>query len=400
MIKNVFTLDLGTSKFSLSCLAFNKKSQFFDLFVETVPAQGMKKGMLSDLDAAKKAIYELLLKTEKTHNVDVDRVVVSVSGTTLASRVVTGQMDLPKDQVVKESCPALASVCKFQAQEKNREILHFVPLVYSVGDKTDVKNPVGFHGKTLTAKYFVIDADKSYLRDIVTLCNQVGLEVSRLYAQSLVSAAATVIEEQRENGVVVINMGAGSTEGIVYQDGNPSQAFSINLGGGTMNNDLAIAFNLTEANASRLKHHFGLLKNVSPFEVDDIYGKTKVITSDEAFNVLARRVYELAELLSKHLRPFKGKLGSGIVLTGGASHTKGLAAFLHQIYSVPVLVKRVQEPWFKEQKIPIDAMYGDLGTTTTLGLFRAFIEENAQDETVHPHLTPLQRFFSWLRELS
>ncbi|MGE0171631.1 MAG: cell division protein FtsA [Oligoflexales bacterium] len=400
MNRNVFALDLGTSKFSLSCLVYNKKNQYYDLFVETVPAQGMKRGMISDLNIAKKSLYDLMMKTEKSHNVDVDKVVVSVAGGHLASRTVSCQIELPKGQVTQESTHLLGSTCKLQVQEKGREVLHFLPLLYSVGDKGDVENPVGFHGKVLKGKFFVIDADKSSLRDIVALCNQGGLEVSRIYSQSYVSAAATLVEEQKENGVVALNIGAGTTEGIIYQDGSPSELFSINLGGGIMNNDLAIAFNLTEANACQLKHHFGLLTKSSPVKVCDIYGKEKVITSDQVFNVLARRVYELAELISKHLRTYKGKLGSGIVLTGGASHIKGLSAFLNQIYNVPVLVKRVQEEWFKEQKIPVDHIFGDLSHSASLGLIKFFIEENIQTSTGHSSLTPLQRFFTWLRELS
>ena len=104
----------------------------------------------------------------------------------------------------------------------------------------------------------MIDADKSYVKDVIRLCNNCGLEVSNIFSEPFASSSVSVKDEQKQNGVVIADIGGGTTDGIIFQNGKPIDVFTVNIGGSLMTQDIAKGLNVNQELAETVKKEFGL----------------------------------------------------------------------------------------------------------------------------------------------
>jgi|GEM_PF-1218008 len=341
--KGLFALDLGTTKFCIGALrespgrvGANGSSHCLEII--GVPAQGMRRGMVAELQSAKLAINALLDAAEKQLGDDIRRVVVGIAGSHLHSRVVSTSINLVAGSVRDRDIEEISLQVEKTFALEGREILHCVPISYQVDSRPPVENAVGCTGRVLSSEYMVIDADKNYLLDVVKLCNECGLEVARLVSEPFASASVTISDDKKSLGIVLADIGGGTTDGLVFQNGRPCATFTVNVAGTLMTNDLAIGLSLPVEEAERVKVCFGLASHNdgTSLEVVDTRGQRVLVTWRQVYPILAPRIKEMAILLARNLGPFRGRLGAGIHLTGGGSEVLGLPAFLENLLGVPV----------------------------------------------------------------
>jgi cell division protein FtsA len=400
-MKNIFALDFGTTKFCLSSLIYDKKEKNFVLGVKKLPAAGMRRGMIVDLNLAKSTLNQLVKVTEDSLKTDVTSAVIGIAGHHVAYRMVDASIPVKKQTVDMQLCFNLAQLCKTGHTDPKREILHLIPVSYSLDQHPSVKNPLGFSGEILHGKFILIDADRNYVKDVVGLCNQAGIEVLKLYSESLASSEISVGELQKDLGVAVVDIGGGTSDGIVYQQGKPAKVFSVTVGGQMMTSDIAVAFNLRHDEAEKVKKYFGLLRNDKALKITNIYEQAKIVKSAEVYNVLACRVYELAELLAAELKSFKQHLGGGIILTGGGSGVQGIAEFLHSLYKIPVLLALPNHDLLTESiRLASPAEPFNSRFATSLGLIKIYLEETLTPNDSPIFKKPLKQLLNWLKELS
>jgi len=345
--KGLYALDLGTTKYclgslhqSVSIASHNQPAPSIEII--GVPALGMRRGMVADFQHAKQALNTLLDAAERHFNDDVSRVLVGIAGSHLESRLVKVSVELPHGSVRDKDIEELAHKAEHDFARTAREILHCVPIAYHIDSRPRIENPVGCSGRLLLGDFFIIDADKAYLADVVKLCNECGLEVARLVSEPFASASVTVSENAKELGMVLADIGGGTTDGLVFQNGRPCAAFTVNIAGTLMTNDLAIGLNLPLEEAERVKVCFGLgsADGTTVLEATDTRGKRVTITAAQVYPILAPRIRELTVLIARNLSAFKGRLGAGIQLTGGGSEVLGIAPFMESLLKVPVTKAR------------------------------------------------------------
>ncbi len=404
-LKQIYGLDFGTTKFCIARAHCAPNTSNVQVEVVSVPADGMHRGMLANLTLARKALSLLIEQAEREFNADITRVVVGVAGSHLKSTRATHSVAISGDVVTSKDLTLLLQKAEASYSIEGRELLHTVPIGYKVDDRETVQDPIGFRGKTLTGEFFLIDADKFYLKDIVDLCNESGLQVVRLYSEPFASASVAVPDSYKEAGVALADIGGGTTDGIVFKNGRPLAAFTVNVAGKLMTSDLAIGLSLPLEEAEKLKLRFGIkpLKDDS-MVISDLKGQQKSVSGADVGQILVPRIHELCSLVAECLQPFRGQLGAGILLTGGGAEVKGITSYFNYKLKVPVarakpvLVEesKTEEEIFKNSTYPskfatvIGLLNLELGRISEMQKGRGNSWTNRY----------LGQFINWLKELS
>lgn len=410
ILNKTLSLDLGTTKFCLAAIKKESSESTPKLEIASIKAQGMYRGMLANLGQAKHALEELIDLAEKKFNLEVSEVVVGVAGSHLKSEKITTEIYNPHPALVsKKALKSLEEKAAAACFKEDKEILHLVPISYTIDNRIQTKNPHGFSFKKLQAEFFVIQADKLYLIDIVRLCNEAGLEVKKLYAEPFASASVILNQEVKELGVIIADIGGGTTDALVFKSGDPVDVFTINIGGKIMSNDLSIGLGIPFELAEQIKRTYGLgQKTDYTIDAIDLYKRPKQINGKTVYAILGSRIEELAEYIKKESAKHAFSIHSGIVLTGGGSEVLELTSFLEKL--LPFKVRKANP------HIP-SHLYKDVSYTssiyepeehetkyaTSLGLL--YLEAMRQETTKKPeNISKINKlfkgFFEWVKELS
>ncbi len=348
----IFAIDLGTSKFCVARLAdCGAADGGFSIDSLAVPAKGTKRGMVVDFSAALECLSALIEEAESRWNCDLSHGVVGIAGSHLRSHVAKGSIEIGPQQVVGAATLQRLEVQMYDAfgqssSAAQRELLDAIPVSYQIDQRDAVDDPIGFSGTMLATDFLMIDADKAYLRDVVRLVNAAGVKVTRLVSEPLASAYVCAGEDFRELGCCVVDIGGGTSDGLVFANGKPALAFSVPMAGFAMTSDLAVALNLPVREAERIKTIYGLSSSgLESLSAEDIHGIQKTIPGEVVAKILEARCRELTVSIAKHLIPFKGRLGGGVLLTGGGSQLSGVAELMGASMRIPV--KAVQPRWQK-----------------------------------------------------
>ena len=392
----LYALDLGTTKFCIAKMEFGKQSP---LEITTCESRGMKRGMLSNFSEVSEGIESLIHKAEQNCRSPIRQVIMGVAGYHLKSYVKNIDLELKNQTVTKKIVKHLKSRAMEQFSEPGREILHILPTSYTIDQRSPTLDPVGQSGNRIEVKYFMIDCDQLYLRDLLAAANQSGLEVISLYAEPFASSCVTVPSEFKSLGIAIADIGGGTTDGIVFSKGIPVSCFTFNIGGLMMTNDIAIGLNIPQFEAEKVKSFFGLSasKSQSTMSVIDNKKRTRIVHGIEVQKILSHRVLEWSEQLAQQLFPYKGMLGSGIQLTGGGSLILNFAEVLEHQFSIPVCttVPSIENASTREK---FAAKYA-----TVIGLLQ--LEAQKRDELNYSHNNSWKTTFfrsiaGWIKELS
>lgn len=331
-----FALDLGTTKFCFAAL--KKQNASATPLIETisVKAEGMRRGMLADFQEARTALLKLIEITEKEFNTHISKVTVGIAGSHLNSSIICKDIHPTHGIITDSTIDKIYSIAKNEQSPLNKVILQTVPLLYKLDDREWVASPKNFHAEIVTGKFFRIGADKNYVKDVMDLCNQCGLEVVNFYAEPYASASVTLSEHDKKFGVAVIDIGGGTTDGIIFYQGIPIKIFTINIGGILMTHDLSIGLGISYEAAEHIKLKFGLRPPVKGefIQIKNIHSKQISVAVHDIYRILFARIYELTLLIQKEIRAVKIPLKSGLVVTGGGSEVHNITDVMSKILNL------------------------------------------------------------------
>lgn len=410
ILNKTLSLDLGTTKFCLAAINKETPESLPKLEIASIPAQGMYRGMLANIGQAKQALNELINLAEKKFNIDISEVVVGVAGSHLKSEKVCTEIYNPHPSIVTDkNLQSLEAKIKSSCFKEDKEILHLVPISYTIDERTHTKNPHGFSFRKLYGEFFVIQADKLYLIDIVRLCNEVGLEVKKLYAEPFASASVILDQKIKDLGVIIADIGGGTTDGIIFKAGDPVDVFTVNIGGKIMSNDLSVGLGLPFECAEKIKRTYGLeQQSETKIEILDVYQRTKKISQQMVFNILGARVQELTQYIKKESTKHAFSIHSGVVLTGGGSEVLHLTDFMEKYLPFKVRKANPHIPTHLYKNVSYtSSIYEpekhETKYATSLGLL--YLEAMRQEKTKKPeNINKINKlfkgFFEWVKELS
>ncbi|MCY4443428.1 MAG: cell division protein FtsA [Proteobacteria bacterium] len=405
---DIFALDLGTTKFCLATLRYTQKQLRPIMDKVVVPSGGMKKGMLSHMLEARTALEQLITLAEQQFQQEIKRVYVGVAGSHLKGKIAHATLDLGGDTISEEDQNTLLNQCAGN-NDPSYEMLHNIPLTYQVDAREIVDCAVGFSGDFLKAESFLVKANKNYLKDLIRLCNVCGLTVVKLYAEPYASAMVTVPYEQKQQGVVVADIGGGTTDGIVFKGGKPVRLFTVNVGGELMSRDLATCLRISMKDAEDIKLHFGLsspdnhLANKTR-TLKRITGEDITITAADVYPILAARIEELYHIILSEIGPLKTLLSSGMIITGGGSELKHISPFLQRPHTLFVNKNQPTLPKLANgTSTPNDRITASTPYATVAGLlYLAWLNEenNPKAATLSRASHHFKTLLGWIKDMT
>lgn len=341
----VFALDIGTSKIcALVGEVRNRDLQIIGLGV--APARGLSKGMIVDVMEAAVSISKAIEAAEQTSGYHLARVFMNVSGEHIQSQNNSGAAAISNNKqnsgVTGEDIARALETAQAVAIPHNRQILHLLPRNYTIDGQSNVRSPLGMHGFRLEVEAHIITAATPALQNLTKCAQTVGVTVEEMVLNSLASGEAVLTPAEKDMGVLLVDMGAGTTDIALYSQGVANFTRTLPIGSSHISNDIAIGLRVPFDVADEIKIKYGdcrpeQINATAMFSVEQFNDeKIQVGRQDLAF-VIEARVEEIFQFVLQAVRDsgYTGLLPAGIVLTGGGAQLKGMAEVANKVLGIP-----------------------------------------------------------------
>jgi cell division protein FtsA len=340
----ITVLDAGSSKTRVFVAELHEGALRYRAH-GVVDSAGVRKGLISDLHPASKAINEAATRAEQVANAVLANCVVGVGGPHVRGVNSQGGISLGGRlrEITREDVRAAVDRARSVSLPSDREVVHLLPQQFILDEQPGIHDPVGMIGNRLEVNLHISTCSASAAQSVVTCANKAGLEVIDTVFEAIAAAEATVSADERELGACLIDIGAGSTELVVFFEGAVAHTASLPIGGDHFTNDLAVGLHTSVEEAEFLKLQYGNCVVTSvPFssEVELAPSETqpaRVVQVRFLSEILEPRARELFQLLRDNLRQggVLEALGAGCVLTGGGARLLGLLEVAESLLRVP-----------------------------------------------------------------
>ena len=339
----VVGLDVGTFKVGV-VVAEISDGRVEVTGVGTAASTGLRKGVVINIDATVQAIRRAVEEAELMAGCEVRNVLASAGGSHLKGLNSHGVVPVRSREVGGNDVSRVIEAARAVALPTDREVLHVISQEFVVDDQEGIPQPIGMMGVRLEARVHIVTGGIAAGQNLIKCCNRAGLHVDELLAGPLASSEAVLAREERELGVAVLDIGAGTTDLLVVQGGAVRHSAVLPIGGGHVTSDLA-AFLRTpfaEAESLKLRHGVAVALGASPeltVEVAGIGGRPPQRLSQRALaEVIEPRLFELLRMARDEIARAGcgGVMTSGIVLTGGGSVLTGIADLAERVFRLPV----------------------------------------------------------------
>ncbi len=310
-----------------------------------VESAGMRKGLISDLPPAGKAVKAAIERAEWVARANFDQLTVGVGGPHIRGLNTNGGLDLGNRMREITSEDARAALDRARAVERppDREILHLLPRQFILDDQPGIFDPVGMVGTRLEVDLHIATCSGSALQNAVTCANRAGCEVTEAVLESIAAAEGTLSADERELGVCLLDVGAHSSDLVVFFEGAVAHTASVPVGGAHFTNDLAVGLQMPVAQAEDLKRQFGncvVTAVPQEAEIEIANPQPQRLGLRTIAEILEPRARELLYFVKESLRQggVLDALGAGCVLTGGGSTLPGMLDVTESQLRVPARI--------------------------------------------------------------
>jgi cell division protein FtsA len=296
-----------------------------------VASAGMRKGLISDLGPAAKAVKAANAQAEFLARINIDQCVVGVGGPHIRGINTNGGIELGgrMREIDKEDVKTAVERARAVERPPDREILHLLPRQFILDEQPGIFDPVGMVGARLEVDLHIATCSGSALQSTVTCANRAGLEVTEAVLEAIASAEATLSADERELGVCLLDIGCHSSDLVVFFEGAVAHTGSVPIGGQHFTNDLAVGLQMPVAQAEELKRQYGnaVVTAVPQLaEIEIANPQPRMLRLRAIAEILEPRARELFYFVKESLRQggVVDALGAGCVLTGGGAMLPGL----------------------------------------------------------------------------
>lgn len=311
-------------------------------------SQGIRRGVIVDIDEAVSSISEALEKAERMTGLTIDHAVVSVGGAQITSQESHGVIAVARadGEITENDVVRVVDASQAISIPANREVLHVIPKNFTVDGQGGIKDPVGMSGIRLEVDSQIIQASVPYIKNLTKCIQQAGLEIDDLVLSPLAAAHSVLSKKQKELGVALIDLGGGTSGLVVFEEGDLVSSTILSVGSMHITNDLAIGLRTSVDTAEKVKLQFGqaeMREVKKDVDVDlakiDRQEEGKVSTKHIA-EIIEARLEETFDLINKELKKINrdGQLPAGVVLTGGGAKLPGVVELAKKQLRLPVIV--------------------------------------------------------------
>lgn len=326
-------LDLGTSKVAVVIAESDDYDQVNVIGVGEAPADGLRKGVVVNIDKTVQSIQAAVLAAERMAGVRAESVTVSLSGSHLASQNSRGVIAVsrPDHEIGPEDVERVVEAARAVSVPSDRQVVHVLPRTFTVDGQEGVREAVGMTGHRLEVETHIVSGATTSIQNVIKCVHQAGLDIDDVVAQGLASGEGVLQANEIELGVCLIDIGAGTTDVVVYNEGSALHCAVLPVGGNHVTNDVAIGLRTTLLDAETLKLNYGhtLPEVIAPeerIEVRQVGGdRLQATPRRHLAEIIGPRVREIFQLAREEVRRsgYDGLLPAGVVVTGGGARLMG-----------------------------------------------------------------------------
>ena len=394
-------IDVGTTKVTALIGEIGRDGGLTIIGKGTVPTTGLKKGVVVNIEQTVQSIAGAVEQAERLSGWKIDRAFVGVGGQHVESQNSRGAVAVSGHgrEVAREDINRATEVARAVSIPSNREVLHVLPRQFIVDGQEGVKDPLEMSAIRLEVETHIVTGSATAVQNLTKCVVAGGVKIDELVADSLASAEAVLSETEKELGVAVADIGAGTIDLALFADGSPFHTSVLPVGGNNVTMDIAAVMKTSLQVAEELKIHNGTsdLRAVDPDEMInvEVLGEEagRTVSRLELCQVIEARMRETFELLANEMKGTgHGMLPAGIVLTGGGAELAGAAELGRDVLQMPV---RIAGP------TGVGGLVDNLLTpanSTAIGLLRWGAEVLAQGEPGRYESAPAMGGLSRLRD--
>lgn len=343
-IPPIAALEIGTSR-TVVCVGESENGRVKITGTGSYPTTGVRKGQIFDVTQARTGVETAVKQAEKQSDVSIWQVLLALSGGHIMTTVNPGMLTIrSSDYVVsRDHIEEVIENAKEVHLDPDRQVLHTITQTFTVDDQPGIVKPEGMRCKMLSLNVMAVHGVKSRIENAVNVAKSAGLEVVDVAFSGVCAALAALTVEQKRNGVVLIDLGGGTTNYVAYSNDVVVALGSVAVGGDHVTNDIALAFNIPQNSAEELKRTEGsalidaesgteriTLKTAVGFEERTLSCKAlhTVINArmDETLRVVRARLHEAGVL---------PHVGGGVVLTGGGAYLRRVTELAQRVFGAP-----------------------------------------------------------------
>ncbi|HLE52393.1 MAG TPA: cell division protein FtsA [Anaerolineales bacterium] len=342
-------IDIGTTKVCTLVARVEEDGPLRILGVGIEPSQGMRKGIPVDLRVVSQAITRSVEKAARTSGLEITSALVSLAGSQVASVNSRGVVGVTGRTIDEDDIVRAMEAARAVAIPHNREIIHVIQRGFTVDGQAGIRMPIGMHGYRLEVETHIITAAASTVENLRNCVAQAGVEVSQFVLNPLASAEVVLSETEREMGVIVCDMGGGTTDLAIFIDGDVWHTMVLGVGGDHITSDIAHGLRLPISQAEEIKKQHGHAVESEVREDEEFHVRPfgeevpLQISRRELAHIIEARVDEIIGLVLQEIKRsgYDGLLPAGMVLTGGSSVLPGMRSLASRVLGLPV---RVAQP--------------------------------------------------------
>jgi cell division protein FtsA len=346
--RTIVGIDVGTTKICTLVGELYEDGQLRIIGVGVAPSRGLHKGVVVNVNEATEAIEASVQKAERVSGYQITSAYVGVGGghiTAINSRGVVG-ISRSARGISQFDIDRALDAARAIAIPHNREIVHAIPRGYIVDDQEGVKDPIGMQGIRLEVEVHIVTGASTSVSNLVKCVRAAGVEIDDLILQSLASGEAILKESEREMGVVLADIGGGTTDVAIFIEGSIWHTIVLGTGGEHLTHDVAIGLRTPFDTAEELKIKYGhaIPRSLATDELIEVSsfgnGARQSVSRLQLSEVIEARAEEILMLVLREVKRsgYDGLLAAGLVMCGGSAELSGFKDLGQQILQLPVRV--------------------------------------------------------------
>ncbi|MDR1869867.1 MAG: cell division protein FtsA [Treponema sp.] len=352
MVNNeiVVALDIGSTWVRAVICERDEDGNLKIMGVGVKPSTGLRKGVVVNIEATLKAVGAAIEDAEMMSGLEVHDCWAGIGGNHingLNSRGVVGvtgkKRDTKEREISQDDIDRVIEAAKAVVIPTDRQILEVIPQNFKVDDQKGIRNPMDMIGVRLESEVHIITCTVTGAQNLIKCINRAGFRVNELILQTLAAGRAVLTQEEIDLGVVLLDLGGGTTDVLVYVEGTPYSTYTIPAGGTQVTSDISIIKNISQENAEKIKIDAGccwdsLLDEDEVVIVPGVGGRSPMsIPRSQILAIIKPRMEELFKMVKQHLDTLNlpRPLGGGVVLTGGGAQLTGVVDLANEIIKLP-----------------------------------------------------------------
>src|SRR6476469_753161 len=307
---------------------------------------GLRRGVVSDIEETTRSIQKAMTDAERMAGAQIGEVYSGIAGEHVQAMTSKGIVAINGDEITKADVERANAVARAQAFPQDRELLHAIPQEYTIDKNQGIRDPIGMIGTRLETEMYLVTIGASPAMNLRKAVERAGYQIRELVLEPLASAMSVLTEDEKELGVALVEMGAGTTDIAVFHEGKIRYLGTVNYGGNNVTSDIVQGLGVTQADAERLKERYGCAYEplVDPNEVIQLPSTVaqgeRHVPREVLAHIIHQRMDEIFNLALGEIQRagFAQRLNGGVVITGGAGAMQGVGELAADVFGTGVRI--------------------------------------------------------------